>query len=96
MLFPCMSSQGGEGDHCQALPMKCKGVPTMMYQEKNRLKPDGRKPADKLRKSVLTRAKEKSLSRVVNVDVCNNDIDSKCPTNPARPRRRKRSNVCSQ
>uniref|UniRef100_H3CMN4 Bromodomain-containing protein 2 n=1 Tax=Tetraodon nigroviridis TaxID=99883 RepID=H3CMN4_TETNG len=76
--------------------LKCKGVPTMMYQEKNRLKPDGRKPADKLRKSDLTRAKEKSLSRVVNVDVCNNDVDSKCPTNPARPRRRKRSNVCKQ
>lgn len=55
----------------------------MMYQEKNRLKSDTKKPVDKLRRSDLARAKTKSLSlaQAVNIDVCNNNVDSKCVTN---------------
>lgn len=83
-----MSSQGGEGDHCRALPIKCQGVPTMTYQEKNRLKSDSKKPADKLRKSNFTRAENQSLA--VNIDVCNNVV-SECTTKSDRHRRRKPS-----
>lgn len=81
-----MSSQGGESDHRSAFPIKCKGVPTLTYQEKNRLKSDTKKPAEKLGKSNLTRAKNKSptSAQVVDTDVCNNNIDSKCTTNSDR------------
>lgn len=78
LFYICMSSQGGESHHFRAFPIKSKGVPAMSYQQKNRLKSDADKPADKLRKPNFSRAKKKSLASagVANIDVCNN-IDGK-------------------
>ena len=82
-----MSSQGGKSDSYRVFPIKCKGVPTKTYQEKNLLKSDARKPDDKLTKSDLSQTENKS--QVVNSDACNNNVGGKCTTNSDCHRKQK-------
>lgn len=53
----------------------------MTYQEPNRLKSDRKKPADKLRKSSLARAKKKSLTQGAEAEARNRDADGKSHRN---------------
>lgn len=70
-------SQDGESDLQRAFPIKCKGLPTTMCQEENRMKSQIKKlPVDKLRTPDSIRS-NLNLTQVVNRDACNNNVASK-------------------